>query len=100
MVGLTPQEKIQAKAEMAQRLKALQTNDAFQYLKSVVEKKRDLVFSVMAKSLLAGVQLDEVKLAYERGFWQGATHVLNRPDNAEKALDEALKRLANTEEDE
>ena len=42
---------------------------------------------------MAGGEVDEKKLAYERGFWQGAMHVLNRPENAEELFTKALKRL-------
>lgn len=78
---------------MSEGLKALKTNDAFQYLKAVVEKKRDRVVETLARGILAGAEIDPVKIAYERGYWDGASHVLNRPENAEQAFLKALERL-------
>lgn len=59
----------------------------------MVFKKRDRVVSALARGILSGVPVDQRKLDYERGFWDGAASVLNRPDNAQAEFDKALKRL-------
>ena len=87
------EETVRAKGEMSERLKSLQTNETFLYLKSVVEKKRDAVIETLSRAILAGGEIDPVKLARAQGFWEGAMHVLNRPENAEEAFLKVLKRL-------
>lgn len=90
---MTSEEKVHAKANQAEALRSLQTDPAFQQLKAVIEKKRDAVVEALARSILAGNEVDQVKLARTQGFWEGAMHVLNRPENAEREFDLALKRL-------
>ena len=62
-------------------------------MKLVIEKKRDKMVGLLSKSILGGKAVDQRVLDYERGFWDGAMSVVNRPDNAEVELNAALKRL-------
>lgn len=68
-------------------------------MKIVIEKKRDKVVGLLSTTILAGQALDQRKLDYERGFWDGATSVVNRPDNAEAEFNAALKRLERENDD-
>lgn len=84
---------MEEKARNAAELVKLKDNPSFQYLKLVVEKKRDKVVGLLAKSILRGEVRDQREIDYERGFWDGATSVINRPENAEAEFNAALKRL-------
>jgi exonuclease VII small subunit len=48
---------------------------------------------LLSTSILRGQAIDQRKLDYERGFWDGAKHVVTRPENAEAELESSLKRL-------
>jgi glycine cleavage system regulatory protein len=90
---MSTEDALRAKGEMSERLKSLNQDEAFQYLKTVIEKKRDSIVEALARAILAGGEVDPVKLARTQGFYEGAMHVLNRPENAEAAFHKALKRL-------
>jgi hypothetical protein len=85
--------RLQEKAANAQEIAKLKDSGSFQYLKLVVEKKRDLVAGTLVRALLAGTEINQRRLDYERGYWDGAMHIVNRPENAEAELVKALKRL-------
>lgn len=92
MVAL-PDERLLRKAENAQALGPLAQDERFLRLKEVVTKKRDKTVEAVARAILAGVPFDQRRIDYERGYWDGAMHVLNRPENAVNEFEKALKRL-------
>lgn len=63
-------------------------------MKLVVEKKRDKLVELLADAILSEKALDQRKVDYLRGFSDGSMSVVQRPENAERDFNDALKRLA------
>lgn len=63
-------------------------------MKLVIEKKEEKVVGLLSRNILAGKAVDQRVIDRQAGFWAGAMHVLNHPENAEAEMDAALKRLA------
>lgn len=62
-------------------------------MRLLAEKHRDDLVGVLAKAILSEKPLDQRKVDYLRGLSDGAMSVVNRPENAEGKLKDAVKRL-------
>lgn len=89
------EEAVYRKGEVAAALARLARHPDWALLTELFTKKKDREIEMMSRLLLAGGTIDQRRLDYERGFWDGVEAILKRPENAEKRFQAALSRLAN-----
>lgn len=89
-------------AEQAQTLSELKKHPSWRLLRQIFERKQTKYFDALASRLMRGgidsPPLDQRELDYQRGFWAGARWILDNPEQAERSLELALKRVQLYEE--
>lgn len=94
--------KVQQIAEKAQMLGELKKHPGWSLLREIFNKKQKTYFESLARKIMSGSidapTLDQRELDYQRGFWAGARWILDNPEQAERSLETALKRVQIYEE--
>ena len=76
-----------------QRLIAeLQAHPAWALLRKTARERMDKTFLILAKQLMAGTPVPEQDIAYNRGFFAGMKHLLDKPKLAEADIARELAK--------
>lgn len=94
------EDRVDGLAEIHAPLKALAETDGWRILKQVFDRQRERYYDQLSRSLMAGAEIDQRKLDFNRGFFESVEDLLEAPENAEKTLKKALERLEKRREDE
>jgi len=96
-VWQTEADKIRALGDRARELGKLKNNSGWSELESLILELRSAYEERLARRLLSGGvnadPVDQRSIDYQRGFFRALDLVLQAPDNAEKALETALKGM-------
>lgn len=92
------EERAYRAAEIYEPLKALAETDGWRLLGEVFERQKQAYYEGLAGSLMKGTDksppvIDQRKLDYNRGGFDKVAELLAAPENAEKVLSDAIKRL-------
>lgn len=91
--------KVRELGDSVRELSKLVEHPSWPVLRAEFEKRKDAYVSKIARGLTAGgidaKPIDQREIDYTRGFIRGAQAVLDTPDNALKALEEALREEGN-----
>lgn len=80
-------------ADVAQKLRELSATDGWDLLRETFARQREQYYERLARDLMAGKEIDQRKLDYNRGFFESVEQLLEAPHNAEAILEKAVKRL-------
>ena len=80
--------------EIAENLAALKDTDGWKTLVEVFEAYRQSYYSTLTRSLMRGNEVNQRKLDYNRGLFDGVDKLLSQPDTAQSVLEKATKSLA------
>jgi hypothetical protein len=67
-------------------LAAIKQHPAWPVLRQRWDELRDRKALVIGRSLMGGDEIDQRKVDYDRGFWNGVKAVLDAPESAEQTL--------------
>lgn len=91
-------DRLKQIGDRAQELGKLKKHPSWKVLREVCESKRDRLSQLVAKDIVSGEPIDQRKLDYLRGWAAATEHLLAVPENAESALETALKKARQLEE--
>lgn len=72
------------------RLTALTLHPSWEELRSEFDRKKARQEKQLLSELLRGEPLDQRRIDWFRGFWQGAEWILNNPEMAERSFKRAF----------
>lgn len=61
-----------------------------------MEKAKEKVMAAHMKRLIAGDELNQRLIDFDRGMWHGIEQVLLQPEKAEEMLDKTIERIVQT----
>lgn len=61
-------------------------------LRDSILAERDAFMVGLARQLMSGAEIDQRKIDFFRGYFQGALDTVERPDKAEENLEKAARR--------
>lgn len=73
--------------------------EGWDILAETFERQRQSYYDRLARDLMKGAEIDQRKLDYNRGFFESVEQLLEAPQNAEKILERAVKRLQRLREE-
>lgn len=81
------------------RLTVLAQHPAWQELRDEFARQKERHLKKVAGELMGTALIDQREIDYYRGFWAGCGWLLNTAENAEDALEKALNRAKQHEEE-
>lgn len=85
-------DKVVALTNRAIALRELATSTAWAELRAIADERRQEFFRTFAKTLMRGEPVDQRKVDYTAGYYQGIADLLRAPEKAESEMRSALKR--------
>lgn len=101
MVGLPKRpdrEELELQAFKAQRLvdelTSLGESDGWKRLVEIFDAAHEAYYSTVTQQLMRGREINQRKLDYNRGVFDGVKQLLGQPDKAQAVLRKAIERLS------
>lgn len=85
--------------EIVEKLRELRKTEGWAVLEEIFEAARKSYYDTVSHQLMRGREINQRKLDYNRGMFDGVKQLLAQPDKAELALAKAQERLADTEKE-
>lgn len=99
-----PREELELRAfkakQISEDLRELAKTDGWKVLQEVFEAAEKSYYSTVTRQLMQGREINQRKLDFNRGMFEGVKQLLAQPDKAEAVLGKALERLADAAEKE
>ena len=80
-------------AQIVEDLSVLKDSEGWKTLTEVFEAAEKTYYATVTRQLMSGREIDQRKLDYNRGIFDGVKQLLKQPDKAEAALANALERI-------
>ena len=80
-------------SEIAAKLREIKDTDGWKTLVEVFEAAEKTYYANVTRQLMQGREINQRKLDYNRGVFDGVKQLLSQPDKAESVLKSALERL-------
>ena len=80
-------------AQIVEALDGLRETEGWKTLVEIFEAAEKTYYSTVTRQLMNGREIEQRKLDYNRGIFDGVKQLLKQPDKAEAALANALERL-------
>jgi len=80
-------------AQIAEKLRDLAGSEGWAVLREVFTAAESTYYATVTRQLMRGRDIDQRKLDYNRGIFDGVKQLLEQPDKAEAALKRALDRI-------
>lgn len=87
-------------AQITDKLGELAKTEGWQVLREVFEAAEETYYRTVTRQLMKGREVDQRKLDYNRGTFDGVKQLLEQPARAESVLAKALERLGETDDKE
>lgn len=81
-------------SEIVAKLRELKVAEGWSTLIEVFTAAKEQYYAAVTQQLMRGREINQRKLDYNRGFFDGVTKLLEQPETAESVLEKALARLA------
>ncbi|MET0957050.1 MAG: hypothetical protein ABWZ18_00945 [Solirubrobacterales bacterium] len=92
------ERRVQGHADYALELRRLRESAAWKALAEQMEKAKEKVVERYVKVALAGGNLEQRQLDYDRGYWDGIAALLSQPERAQQQLENSLAELEKLEQ--
>jgi hypothetical protein len=86
-------------SEFAEKLRELRKTEGWVVLEQIFEAAEKAYYDTVARHLMQGREINQRKLDFNRGTFEGVKQLLKQPERAETALVKALERLAETDKE-
>lgn len=87
-------------AEIVEKLRDLTSTPGWKVLEEIFEAQKAKYYADLSRSLMRGADIEQRKLDFNRGLFEGMEQLLKSPEDAEKVFERAMSRLKKARESE